>query len=338
MNLEMFEPVKEDVVDGRVKSQDRVQLKFYYILDRINAVLSERTHSPSELYDELIYRRVVKPGYFRDFKRILRLGIREGLLRKDRLFSKVSISKKFPNFFTKEQLINYFWACNDVRIAMASLLALYCGLRTGEVIKIKTIDIDFNVCLIKLVQTKGRKDRMAPFIPAIHTIVRKWIKYVGSAEYLFPSFEHHSIASIGQDHISEKTLTDGFNKALREAKLDTIDVRYGYRRSKHSFYAFRHTFATLSIERRTPPEIVQRAMGHVKIDTTLSTYTHIRNPVMVESIAKAFNGQKAEACKAEVPVRVEGVFDLLAKKFALGEIDEAEFLRRKQFLAAHGLA
>ncbi len=336
MKQEMLEGLKN--TESNVQPQEGIaQMRFYSLIDHINVVLGERIHSPSELYDELIYRRVLKPGFFKDFKRVLRTGMREGIIKKEKLFSKVSTSRKFPNFFTKEQMVKYFWACDDERVAMMSLIGLFCGLRTGEVTRIKIADIDFNVCLIKLVQTKGRKDRMAPLIPSLHGLVKKWIRYVGNTEYLFPSYEQHTMARIGEFHISQKTLTDGFNKVIVKAGLDATDARYGDRRSKHTFYAFRHSFATLSIERRTPPEIVQRAMGHVKIDTTLSTYTHIRNPVMVESIAKAFSPQ-VPAPQQNAPVaRPEGALDALAKKFALGEIDEVEFLRKKQVLVSHGL-
>lgn len=107
MKQEMFVQSQELETDKRSKG-DNMQMEFYLLIDHINALLAESTFSPSELYEELIYRRILKSGHLKEFKRILRTGIREGLIKKDKLYLKVSTCHKFPNFFIKEQFVKSF--------------------------------------------------------------------------------------------------------------------------------------------------------------------------------------------------------------------------------------
>jgi integrase len=343
MKAEMFENLPEDAKEEVVMHYGgcTIHKAFILLLERVAKILLERTYSVNELYEHLIYFKVLKPGYFREFKRLVKFGVREGIINGDRLISRTKMFRKLPNVFTKEQLVRFFYSCNDARIALACFLSFWCGFRTSEVIRIKVADIDFQNCLIKVVQSKRDKDRFVPFIPKIHNVVKKWLAYIGKSEYLFPSYESHSYATVDKHHISDRTLVNGFNEALKKAGLDTFDERYanGRKRGKPTFYALRHSFATHNIERRVPIELIQKAMGHDKIDTTIRSYTHIRDPVMVEAIAKAFE-KPAELPAAQFrrpQVAPSSPVALLAQKFASGELSEEEFLRRKRVLDTAGL-
>ena len=50
--------------------------------------------------------------------------------------------RQIPNVFNKEQVYKLFDTINDPQIMMASMLALFCGLRIGEIIKLRYEDID----------------------------------------------------------------------------------------------------------------------------------------------------------------------------------------------------
>ena len=56
---------------------------------------------------------------------------------------------------------------------------------------------------------------------------------------------------------------------------------------KISLYTFRHTFATMLLEKRENPKIVAELMGHTKVSTTLDLYSHvISNDVYEETSQK----------------------------------------------------
>jgi len=46
---------------------------------------------------------------------------------------------------------------------------------------------------------------------------------------------------------------------------------------KFSMHTFRHTYATVLIEKNVNIKIIQVILGHKKIETTLNTYSHILN-------------------------------------------------------------
>ena len=52
-----------------------------------------------------------------------------------------------------------------------------------------------------------------------------------------------------------------------------------------SLYTFRHTFATMLLEERENPKIVSELMGHAKVLTTLSIYSHVVSKSVYEDTA-----------------------------------------------------
>jgi len=56
-----------------------------------------------------------------------------------------------------------------------------------------------------------------------------------------------------------------------------------------SLYTFRHTFATMLLEERENPKIVSELMGHSKVLTTLSIYSHVISKSVYESTAKTLD-------------------------------------------------
>ena len=56
-----------------------------------------------------------------------------------------------------------------------------------------------------------------------------------------------------------------------------------------NLYSFRHTFATMLLEERENPKIVSSLMGHVKVETTLSRYSHVISNAVYETTADTLN-------------------------------------------------
>ncbi|MEM6367908.1 MAG: tyrosine-type recombinase/integrase [Myxococcota bacterium] len=77
-------------------------------------------------------------------------------------------------------------------------------------------------------------------------------------DFIFAS-EGESGLPLDQNHVR--------NRVLRKV-IEAAQVPH------HGAHAFRHTHATLLIERGTSPKVVQLRLGHVDVATTLSTYGH----------------------------------------------------------------
>jgi len=287
MQAEMF--VVAPKTDKRSSIASAVYKSYTQLLEETGRLLKDQHYSPHELYELLIHRGFLRPTYFKKFRKFLRWAIREGYLDKNRIVSKTLTGVRIPNRFTKEQLIVYFCKMTDPQIAVASLLGFWSGLRIGDVIKLKVEDFDFEREIIKIVQSKRSKDRIAPFLREGTPIIEKWIKYSGATDYLFPSYSSSSMATIDTPHISSKAITNGFNKALNEANLQRVDERYsGSGRKKFTFHTFRHTFCTYHLENDVSAAFVARAAGHTRMDTTVNIYGHMASGKMMQAFRKSF--------------------------------------------------
>jgi len=102
MKPEMF--VVEANEDGRSRL-NVLRNKHYDLIEEINATLKVQNYSTPELYQIMIFKGLLKPTYFREFEKIVRWGVRQGLINHKLIVSRTIKGKKLPNFFVKEQLL-----------------------------------------------------------------------------------------------------------------------------------------------------------------------------------------------------------------------------------------
>jgi integrase/recombinase XerD len=55
-------------------------------------------------------------------------------------------------------------------------LAYGCGLRASEVVRLRAVDIDSEQMIIRIVQSKGRKDRRVMLPAEVLDLLRQWWK------------------------------------------------------------------------------------------------------------------------------------------------------------------
>gem|GEM_PF-2830164 len=340
MQTAMF--VNPPKLDKRSSLESAMYHAYTALIEEVNLLLKEQHYSAHELYELLIHRGYLHPTFFKGFLKFLRWAMREGYIDKKRVISKTVKGVRIPNRFTKEQLTAYFNTINDPRIAVASFIALWSGLRIGDVIKLKIEDFDFEREIIKIVQSKRSKDRIAPFLREGQPIIEKWIKYSGATEYLFPSYQSQSMATIDEPHISTRTITNGFNRVVKEANLQRCDERYhlqNTQRKKFTFHTFRHTFCTHHLENEVSAAFVSRAAGHSKMDTTVGVYGHMATGNMIKAFRRSFGKgkkpKKKEAKKTEINPGVDPLSEL-AKRFVAGEMNEEIFIKKRKALEEAG--
>lgn len=95
--------------------------------------------------------------YMRSLFRLVRAELEIVVLRK---------SQKLPYVPTEEELKNFYkvvWQSKNMQNVLIVKTLLYTGARVSEFVKIKLCNIDFDRCQIKIVEGKGKKDRIVPF-------------------------------------------------------------------------------------------------------------------------------------------------------------------------------
>src|SRR5205085_9584576 len=139
-------------------------------------------------------------------------------------------------------------------------LALGCGLRAGEVVRLRAGDIDGEQMIIRVVQSKGRKDRHVMLPAEVVDLLRQWWKarptkrdagVVQEQRWLFPGRTDH-----------QPMTTRQFSRLFKEA------AKAAGLRKTLSLHSLRHSFATHLLERGTDIRVIQALLGHDKLETT----------------------------------------------------------------------
>jgi len=84
--------------------------------------------------------------------------------------------KLLPNVLSKEEVKAIVEASNNVKHRVMLCLIYSCGLRRGELLKLKPSDIDAHRGVIIVRQAKGKKDRMVTLSPRILKMLREYYK------------------------------------------------------------------------------------------------------------------------------------------------------------------
>jgi len=238
--------------------------------------------------------------------------------------------RKIPTVFNKEQLLQVFKSIDDPRLMMACLLGLFCGLRNGEVCRLRVQDIDLSTKRIRIANSKNPnrsregygKDRVVAIPQCFTGNLKNYLNLLGpDAYYLFPT------TNLINDHMKTNDLARRFFLVLERTgllvvqKLDALGrKKYAYR-----FHTLRHTFATIIWEKTGDILAVKHALGHSKLETTL-IYTHVTNKVVEAKINEAFGGQN------EISVSVQDPLGVLMRRLANGEIDVSTFQQLRNAL------
>ncbi len=192
-----------------------------------------------------------------------------------RLFSELVLGKKLNNDYLKgikrKSTLPDVLSIQEVKDVIDSIenlkhkaiisLIYSCGLRISECINLKIADIDSKRMLIKIVQGKGKKDRLVQLSPKLLELLRSYYKQYNPKEHLFQ----------GQfkDEYSAKSIQNVLRKALDKCGIT----------KKITVHSLRHSFATHLIEQGTDIRIIQEILGHKDIRTT-QIYTHISSANM----------------------------------------------------------
>lgn len=189
-------------------------------------------------------------------------------------------SRPSPHFFTKEELMAFFSACDSLAPCNSSLqqklrkavvpvifrLLYSSGIRVGEARKLKREDVDFQTGITAVKETKGGKDHFIVLHPTMLALLNQYDSHIESImpgrTYLFPNASDQPYRN--------KWLSDQFRACW-------------YRNNKQTAYAreLRHQYAIENID-SWPNEdydtwnrivALMNSMGHAKLSRTLYYYS-----------------------------------------------------------------
>jgi len=182
----------------------------------------------------------------------------EKILRR-RFFANIPRSKKakkLPEVFTKEEVKKILSTVQNVKHKLLLGLMYSSGLRVSELINVKVMDFNFKDKLLKVRQSKGKKDRITILSDKIAPVLEKYIKNKEIDDYVFESNRGGKLTQRSAQKI--------FSGALKDSGI----------KKKASCHSLRHSFATHLLENGTDIRYIQELLGHARIETT-QVYTKV---------------------------------------------------------------
>ena len=174
--------------------------------------------------------------------------------------------QKIPLVMSQDETKRLLAVASSLKARVLLSLGYGCGLRAGEVVRLKVRHIDSAQKIIRVEQSKSRKDRNVMLSPETLDLLRQWWQARPSRSdagtplqerWLFPG-----------NRPGKPMTTRQLNRLFHEA-ADAAGIRKGV-----TLHALRHSFATHLLERGTDIRIIQALLGHDKLDTT-ARYTRV---------------------------------------------------------------
>lgn len=162
-----------------------------------------------------------------------------------------------PKVIPKEVIKEMLSCIPNLKHKTALTLIYSLGLRRGELLSIRLIDLNSTERILVVNNAKGRKDRVLPVPEKVMKLIITYYKAYKPQVYLFESDKP------GKPY-SASSLRNIFHKNLSKVL------------KSHTFtlHCLRHSFATHLLEGGTDIRFIQELLGHKSTKTT-EIYTHV---------------------------------------------------------------
>jgi site-specific recombinase XerD len=174
--------------------------------------------------------------------------------------------QKIPLVMSPHEAKRLLAMAKTLKVRLLLSLAYGCGLRAGEVVRLRAGDIDSAQRIIRVVQAKGRKDRHVMLSKDLLALLRHWWQLRATRHdkemppaqrWLFPGRRP-----------GKPMTTRQFSRLFHEAAAAAGITK------PVTLHSLRHSFATHLLERGTDIRHIQALLGHDKLDTT-ARYTRV---------------------------------------------------------------
>ena len=180
---------------------------------------------------------------------------------------KVKREEYLPDILSVDEMQRIFRGTKNLKHKAILSLIYYGALRISEAVNLKIEQIDKSG-IIKIVQSKGAKDRKVPLNNECMHVLRMYYKKYKPKLYLFngqnkPTYSDKSIQKILKAQLTKQCI----NKNV-------------------TVHGLRHSRATHLLDAGMDIKFLKELLGHTKIETT-ERYTHLTTTSLQQAIDKA---------------------------------------------------
>jgi integrase/recombinase XerD len=218
-----------------------------------------------EFVYDLVMVKNISASYQRQIIGALKLFYQE-IYNRSITFEYLTVSrreKKLPVVLSKSEVKKIIQSITNLKHKALIALLYGSGLRIGELLKLKKMDIDSDRMAVYVRSAKGKKDRYTILSKNVLELLRSYYLKYKPIEYLF---EGQSGGSYSRESAAQVLL-----RALKRARIN-----------KHAtLHTLRHSFATHLLEDGIGIANIQKLLGHNNINTTL-IYTQIARDTLLQ--------------------------------------------------------
>jgi integrase/recombinase XerD len=209
--------------------------------------------------NDYILRRNLSSSYQNQFVNAVKLFFKaiEGSSLNIDLVHRPRTEKLLPNVLSKEEVKKILEATPNLKHKTMLSLIYSCGLRRGELLRLKPQDIDSKRNIVIIRQSKGKKDRIVPLSEKILVMLRSYYKAYLPQTWLFEG-------QIRGTPYDERSLASVLKRAVENSKI----------KKPVTLHWLRHSYATHILEAGTDLRYIQELLGHKSCKTT-EIYTHV---------------------------------------------------------------
>jgi integrase/recombinase XerD len=159
--------------------------------------------------------------------------------------------QKIPHVMSQDETRRLLAVASSLKVRVLLSLGYGCGLRAGEVVRLKAKHIDSAQKIIRVEQSKGRKDRNVMLSPEMLDLLRQWWKARRGFDATAPVQERRLFPGRRPGRpMTTRQLNRLFHQAAEAAGI----------RKAVTLHTLRHSFATHLLERGTDIRIIQRTL------------------------------------------------------------------------------
>lgn len=164
---------------------------------------------------------------------------------------------KLPEVLSQNEVMRILLNTNNIKHRTILSMIYSSGLRIGELLSLKSSNIDVDRYVIFVKKGKGNKDRIVKLAKNIVPLLYLYIKEYKPKSFLFEG--------IGGKKYSPTSVRSILKKSCKKAGIHKSNIRV---------HTLRHSYATHLLEQGVDLRYIQTLLGHNSIKTT-QIYTHI---------------------------------------------------------------
>lgn len=183
-------------------------------------------------------------------------------------------SKKLPKVLTADEQTALVRQLNTrypsgLRNRCLLRVMLEAGLRAGEVVALRPEHLDMRTCRLNVREGKGAKDRVLWVTDNLRDLIGYWLERRPVSPWLFPTRDGEQI-----------------NTRYLRTMVKHYAVKAGVSEAERvTPHVLRHTFATDLLRETKNIRLVQKALGHSDVSTTM-IYTHVFDEELEEALRR----------------------------------------------------